>query len=171
MRFIAVLFVAFACSGAFTAEPQIRQATNADFNIQEWNSPIAFDLDASWLRTLPFKGKTEITNLPTFYCDSVTLNHMQVTKSPQKKNGDVEGTITVTTHVRKQREEKIVEIEFSLLNGDQQLLLGRIEDLEPRIVYYDEQGIKYKIPNETFAAYTADGSAPKLRVSLIVLNK
>ena len=186
-----VLLVAFVSSGAFASEPgqpatkdtttppvsaqskaasQVRQAEDSDLIVKEWHSPITFDLDAGWLRTLPFGETADIEDLPSFYCDGVTVHNMKVTKSLQRKSGVVQLHIEFQLRARRQRDDKAVALEFTFLNGEQRLRLGRLEDLSPRPEYRAVGEITYNIPKEMFAAYTADGSSPQLRVTMIAIN-
>ena len=78
---VAVFVAAFVCWGAFAGQEgqpaptesptppaaaqsktaaQVRQADDADLVVKEWHSPITFDLDAGWLRSLPLGGTARI---------------------------------------------------------------------------------------------------------------
>ena len=153
------------------AASQVRQSEDSDLIVKEWHSPITFDLDAGWLRTLPFGKQSRINDLPSFYCDGVTLDLMDVTKRSKAKNGVVELEIHVQLRARRGPSDKVVALEFTLVNGEPRLLLGRSDDLKVADGDWNEMWIKYKIANETFAAYTVDGSSPQLRVSMVVQDK
>lgn len=192
MRFATVLLVVFVCSGAFTsvegqsatpdtstsptpaqskAEARVRQADESELAIKEWHSPITFDLDASWLRTQPFGKWVVVEDVPSFYCDGVTIDTMEVHRRLRRKTKAVEVKFILRLYARKQRDDKVVALEYALINGEHRLLLGRSDDLQAdaggRPV---EEWFEYTIPSETFAAYTAEGSNPLLRVSMIVRN-
>jgi hypothetical protein len=139
--------------------------------VKEWHSPITFDLDAGWLRTLPFGKKSQITDLPSFYCDGVTLDLMDVTKRLKAKSGTVELEIYVKLRARRGPSDKVAALEFTLLSGDRRMALGRSADLKVRDGDWNEMWITYRLPKETFAAYTADGSSPNLRIAMVVQDK
>ena len=193
MRLAACLLVAFACRGAFTgvagqsatpdtstsptpaqskAQARVRQADDSEFAVKEWHSPIAFDLDAGWLRTQPFGKWVVVKDIPSFYCDGVTIDTMKVRRRLRRTTKDVEVRFLVLLHARKQTDDKVVALEYALVNGEQRLLLGRSDDLETDAGRWPQTqaSFEYTIPSETFAAYTAEGSYPMLRVSMIVIN-
>ena len=190
MRCFAVLVAAFVCSGALSAdtvqsatkdpdrplatvqskpEPQIRQSKDSDLAVKELHSPITVDLDASWLRTLPFREDGDI-RLPRFYCDDVTLEDMEVKKKLDKKDGGVEVHIGFQLRVRPQKNDKVIELEFALLNGERELQLERIEDIEINAGKDEDESFSFDMSRDNFAEFTAEGAAPQLRVSMIVLN-
>jgi hypothetical protein len=189
MRLAAALLVALACSGAFASEPgqpattdsttpkapvssqaapQVRQASDADLIIKEWHSPITFEVDASWLRTLPFRRTAKLVDLPSFYCDGVTLESAEVTKKLNGQTGAVKLEFKIPIRARRAESDKVVRLEFALRDGERLLLLGTSKDLEVPDGYTYPWRAAYMLPKDTFAAYSADGSNSRLQISMIV---
>ena len=188
---VAVFVAAFVCWGAFAGQEgqpaptesptppaaaqsktaaQVRQADDADLVVKEWHSPITFDLDAGWLRSLPLGGTARIEDLPSFYCDGVTLDRMEAKRSSEPTTETVDVRLQFHLRARRHGDDKIVALEFTLLTGEQQLLLGRRDELELSAGDSESWSVQFKIPKETSVAYTTDGSSPRLRVSMIVQN-
>jgi hypothetical protein len=179
MKLAACLVVALACSGTFATEPkpsakpssEVRQAEDSDLIVKEWRSPITFELDAGWLRTLPSGKQMQITDVPAFFCDGVTLDKMTVTKRLKSRRGVVE--LEIYTHFRARRapSDKVAVLEFTLLNGEQLSPLGRSDELEVPDGGWNQQWLEYEIPQDVFVAYTVEGSNPRLRVTMIAQDK
>jgi len=192
MRLAAVILVSFTCWAAFAGDAQhlvtgesdappaaadsrvpaqVRQAEDSDLTIKEWHSPVAFDLDASWLRTLPPGGTRKIEDLPIFYCDGVTLDRMEVEKRLQPTTGAVEVKFKFHLRARKNIDgDKIVALEFRTLADGQPLLLGRRDELFIAEGDSESWSAHYMIPTDKMAEYAADGSHPLLRISMVVRN-
>lgn len=192
MRFAACLFVAFACSGALAGEPgqpgasesspppaaaqhkataEVRQADDSDLSVKEWHSPISFDLDAGWLRTLPPGGTTKIEDLPSFYCDGVTLDRMEIQQRLEPTTKAVD--LRIKFHLRARNNidgDKVVALEFMVIDDEQRLRLGRRDELFISEGDSESWSVQFKIPSERIAAYAADGSHPHLRVAMTVRN-
>ena len=148
------------------AAPQIRQSTSSDLIIKEWHSPITFDLDAGWLATLPLKGTGKFKDIPSFYCDGATVENMTITKT-QPKPGTIRLQIDFDLYVKESAHDKIVETEFTLVNGDASLPLGRDED---KVAEGSTRStwVRYDRSEQRLAPYFADGT--QLRVSMLVRN-
>ena len=150
------------------ATAQVRQAEDSDLIIKEWHSPITFSLDASWLGKLPLDGTQRIQDLPVFYCDGATIDSMTITKTRSNPES-IRLKIDFDLYVKESAHDKIVETEFSLMNGDAILPLGRDEDkvAEGR---RRSTWVWYEKPEERFSPYLAAESHTQLRVSMIVRN-
>jgi hypothetical protein len=130
--------------------------------------PFTFDVDANGLRTLPFGETVEIKDIPAFYCDGFTVDAMGVKKRLHSKTAAVDLAIELAFRVREQGNDKVVAFECTLLNGAQELLLGIRDGVKIDAGDSDDVSIHYWVPQETFAPYIAEGSNPRLRVSIIV---
>ena len=147
------------------------------FGMEEANDD---ELDASIVASVPsnstFRGlETPLNSHDAFrgalhYCDDVTLEDMEVKKKLDKKDGGVEVHIGFQLRVRPQKNDKVIELEFALLNGERELQLERIEDIEINAGKDEDESFSFDMSRDNFAEFTAEGAAPQLRVSMIVLN-
>ena len=137
--------------------------------VKEWHSPITFELDAAWLATLPMGTPKQIDDLPSFHCDNATLASMRVTRTAPQP-GIIRLTIEYVVSVRASTHDKLVDLEFTLLNGNMHLPLGSASDLKIGEGRSLSSLVRYDKPEERFAPYMAEGSSPQLRVSMIVRN-
>ena len=191
MRSTAVFVAALACSVVFASDPgqpaaagssgppastdskpapEVRQATDEDLIVKEWHSPITFEVDAAWLTTLPLGGAKEIDDLPSFHCDSATLASLKVTTA-KPQPGIMRLTIEYVLSVQASTHDKLIDLEFTLLAGNTRLPLGRVSDLAVAEGKSFSSLVRYDRPEERFAPYLAEGSTPRIRVSMIVRNQ
>lgn len=168
----AAVFVATA--GLVWADPppspaaneQVHSAGDADLIVKEWHSPITFSIDAGWLGSLPFDQLYRPPGVPEFYCDDATIYNLALTKS-RPTPGSVRLRFDFDLYVKDSTHDKYVETEFSLINGDAILPLGRGED-KVRDGHTRSTWVWYEKSESQFAPYFAGGT--RLRVSMIVRN-
>jgi len=167
------------CAAAFsrvladeTAQPkataQVRQADESDLIVKEWHSPITFDLDAGWIRTLPPGGAATLPDLPTFYCDGVTMDRLIVRKGLTPAETGVDLTFESHLRVRKHAGDKLVGLEFTLVGGEQRVVLGHRDDLAVSEGESLSSSALFRISKKALVALTPAGAKPQLRISVIV---
>jgi len=108
---------------------------------------------------------------PPFYFDGVALSGVAFSGlSPVDKTSmGARGTIAFSLRERRQPCDRVVALEFVLFKRDMRFPLGRKDDLEiadgkPARAF----SRNYWVPKDTLSALTADGSVPRLRISMIV---
>ena len=151
------------------AAQEVRQSADSDLIVKEWHSPITFDIDASWLETLPINGTATIRDLPSFYCDGATVGAMTITKT-RPRNGWVRLKFAFDLYVKGGAHDKFVDMEFTLMGGDSTFPLGRVEDFQVAEGRTLSTWAWYEIAGARIAPYVGAEAPPKIRVSMIVRN-
>jgi len=146
----------------------VRQADPSELIVKEWHSPITFDLDASWIRTLPPGGSASLPDLPSFYCDGVTLDRLIVRKGLTPADSGVDLTIEFHLRVRKDADDKLVGLEFTLISGGQRVVLGHRDELDISEGDSLSSSAYFRLSKKAVAALTSEGAKPQLRLTVIV---
>lgn len=146
----------------------LRSATDADLVWKEWESPVTFEVDASWLVTAPLRELVTVGGLPRFYCDDVTLDWLEAKKLDNPKTGGLKLKLHMAVSARRQEDDKVVALEFSLLAGENRIALGRVEGLELDAGDSDTWWTDFNVSREAMERLAAPDAKPRLQVTMIV---
>lgn len=167
---VAALAIAGTADGSAesTAAIAIRPATDADLQVKEWTSPVTVDVPLVGLAEAPDKTAWYAPSMPKFFCDDVTIDSIDVTKTPTKRDGQRSLVIWVHLRTRRQQDDKAVTLELSIHAGERTRFLGRIEDIE--VPAGESQGVRHAplLTTGEQADFLAAGKSAVLRIAMIV---
>jgi hypothetical protein len=145
----------------------VRQATNDDLDYKEFVSPIVIEVPISSLASAPQGKAWDAPPAGHFWCDDVTLYAMDITKAIPK-SGTV--SLRVWTHwrTRKQIDNRMVELEFSLRDSDHQIPIGRIEDVYVKAGDHTAASETFLVSASDFDTFFGPGKNPMLTIALMV---
>jgi hypothetical protein len=155
-------------SAETTPAVEIRPATDADLQVKEWTSPVTVEVPLVGLAEAPEKTVWYAPSIPKFFCDDVTIDSIDITKTPTRRAGQLSLVMWFNLRTRRQQNDKAITLELSLHEGEHKRSLGRIEDIEGQAG--ESQAVRHAplLTQEEQAAFLAAGKRPVLRITMIV---